>query len=137
MYELLRNWRDGALADRGSTAILFLTIAYAAQARSASIADLQRAKYYYHHGRQIALLELTDEPRLETVQAFLLISLYMLGCSQRNGSYLNLGTAISAARSLGFHRDDVNAAFPQDNSNLRYVCPKSGEWCKTSSHLVS
>lgn len=118
--ELLRSWRDGELADTGSTAVLFLVIAYAAHTRSAGIADLQRAQYYYHHGRQIALLKLTDEPSLETVQAFILISLYMLGCSQRNGSFLNLGTAISAAKSLGFHREEVNAAFPKSNSHLRY-----------------
>ena len=127
MNTLLLSWRDGGLIDRGSTAVIFLTIAYAAQARSVSIVDLQRAKYYYHRGRQIALMELTDEPSLETVQAFLLISLYMLGCSQRNGSYLNLGTAVSAARSLGLHRDDVNAAFPQGNSSLRYV---PSEWAE-------
>lgn len=117
---LLENWRNGALADTASMSVLFLVLAYAAQARSASVADNQRMQYYYRRGRQIALLELTDEPRLETVQAFILISLFMLGCSQRNGSFMNLGFAISAAKALGFHRDDINDAFPESNSQLRY-----------------
>jgi hypothetical protein len=117
---LLESWRNGAQGTNpGGTSVLFLVLAYAAQTRSANRVDIQLAQYYYHHGRQIALLKLTNEPRIETVQAFVLISLYMLGCCQRNGSFLNLGIAISAAKSLGFHRDDLNAASPESSSNLR------------------
>jgi hypothetical protein len=122
---LLETWRNGGPIDNGCIAVLFLILAYGAQARSAGTVDSQFSEYYYHHGRQLALLELTDEPRLETVQAFVLISLYMLAMSQRNGSFLNLGIAISAAKSLGFHRDDVNAMFPEDSTHLRYLMPTS------------
>ncbi|KAF2012454.1 hypothetical protein BU24DRAFT_411825 [Aaosphaeria arxii CBS 175.79] len=116
--KLLSSWRDGTLSDPGQTAVLLLIIAYAAQSRSGSPLDLKLTQYYYHHGRQIALLKLTEEPSIETVQTFVLISLYMLACSQRNGSFLNLGIAVSAAKSLGIHRDDINSTFPED-SQLR------------------
>lgn len=42
---------------------------------------------------------------------FTLIRLYMLGDCRRNGAYLNLGIAISAAKSLGCHQPE--AAFSQ------------------------
>ncbi|KAL1865802.1 hypothetical protein VTK73DRAFT_5049 [Phialemonium thermophilum] len=115
----LHDWRNGNLEDGGHIAVLFLIIACGAQSRSASTADSQYSKYYYHEGRRLALIELTDEPRVETVQAFALISFYMLSSSQRNGSFLNLGTAVSAAKSLGFHRDDVNAMLSESNCQLR------------------
>ena len=102
---LLRRWAGGALpVTSGCAAVLYLMLAYAAQARCASTADLHRSQSFFHHGRQIALLELTNEPKRETIQAFLLICLYMLGCSRRNGAHLNLGIAIGAARSLGYHQ---------------------------------
>lgn len=126
MHDLLERWARGVLTqDYASKAVLSLILAYAAQARSANIADAQRARYYYNHGRQIALLQLTDEPRLETVQAFLLICLYMPARAQRNGAFLNLGIAISAAKSLGFHRDEMNADSPEGKSYLRYTISMS------------
>lgn len=84
--------------------------------------DAHRAQSFYDRGRQIATLELTDDPSVETIQAFILVSLYMLGCSRRNGAYLNLGIAISAAKSLGFHRDETNAGLPESEGRLRLEC---------------
>lgn len=81
--------------------------------------DIHRAQSFHDRGRQIALLELTNDPSLETAQAFILISLYMLGCSRRNGAYFNLGIAISAAKSLGLHRNETNADFPESEARLR------------------
>lgn len=43
----------------------------------------------------------------------------MLGCSRRNGAFLNLGIAISAAKSLGFHHNGTNDEFSDDESRLR------------------
>jgi hypothetical protein len=117
---ILHRWaNDPSLVSSGSTAVLYLIIAYAAQARSASSQDSRRTRSFYHQGRQIALLDLTNDPILETIQAFTLISLYMLGYSQRNGAFLNLGIAISAAKSLGCHRDETNDRFPEKENRLR------------------
>jgi hypothetical protein len=83
--------------------------------------EKRRAHSFYHHGRHIALLHLTDDPSLETVQAFILISLYMLAGSRRNGAFLNLGIAISAAKALGLHRVETNRSFPVGEARLRFV----------------
>jgi len=109
-------------------AVLFLVFAFAAQARSQGVADCQRAQYYFQHGRQIAMLHLTDEPMLETSQAFLIAQLYLLACSRRNAAYLSLGIAITAAKALGLHRVDPDA----DEND-----PRSSQRCALSSLLVA
>ncbi|KAL2793709.1 fungal-specific transcription factor domain-containing protein [Aspergillus keveii] len=117
---LLWDWIHGSLGKhRGSEAVLYLIFAYASQARASSTVEKHRAHSFYHHGRHIALLHLTDDPSVETVQAFILISLYMLACSRRNGAFLNLGIAISAAKALGLHRKQMNEGFPVEEARLR------------------
>ncbi|EAU33154.1 predicted protein [Aspergillus terreus NIH2624] len=74
---------------------------------------------FYQQGRRLALLELTNNPTTETIQAFTLISIYMLGCSWRNGASLNLGIAISAAKSLGYHQDTTNSAYDMKERHRR------------------
>ncbi|KAL5359376.1 hypothetical protein BJX96DRAFT_183725 [Aspergillus floccosus] len=74
---------------------------------------------FYQQGRQLALLELTNNPTNETIQAFTLISIYMLGCSWRNGASLNLGIAISAAKSLGYHQDTTNSVYDMKERHRR------------------
>ncbi|KAL2869596.1 transcription factor domain-containing protein [Aspergillus lucknowensis] len=117
---LLTQWIHGSRdSHRGHEAVLYLILAYAAQAQASSPLEQRRAHSFYHHGRHIALLHLTDDASVETVQAFLLICLYMLGCSRRNGAFLNLGIAISAAKALGLHRRETNRSFPEDEARLR------------------
>jgi hypothetical protein len=118
---LLSRWINGNIAVASSSAaLLYLVLAYAAQVRSESAEDTYRSQSFFYHGRRIALMELTEYPTMETTQAFTLISLYMLGSCRRNGAYLNLGIAISAAKSLGYHRSEV--ALPQcgDDEWLKY-----------------
>ncbi|KAJ5513064.1 hypothetical protein N7463_002616 [Penicillium fimorum] len=56
---------------------------------------------------------------VETVQAFVLISIFMLGCSRRNGASLNLGIAIGAAKSLGYHQPNTNSAYDGNERRQR------------------
>lgn len=118
--DLLKEWVEDVHGfDNASKAVLFLVLASAAQSRSAGVEDQHRAQYFFRHGRHTALLKLTDEPRLETVHAFILISLYMLASSERNAAHLNLGIAISAAKSLGIHRSTSSIERPGTESRSR------------------
>ncbi|KAJ5383412.1 hypothetical protein N7517_001323 [Penicillium concentricum] len=117
---LLHRWINGLIPMKsGSAAVLYLVIACGAQISSSNMLDNLRAQSFYHHGRQIALLELTNYPSVETVQAFVLISIFMLGCSRRNGASLNLGIAIGAAKSLGYHQSDANSAYDDNERRQR------------------
>ncbi|KAJ5621138.1 hypothetical protein N7510_005122 [Penicillium lagena] len=131
---LVDCWVNRTLSGSSSNAtILYLVIAYAAQTRSASEADKRISQGCFHHGHQLAVLELTSEPSIESVQSFLLISLYMLGCSQRNGAHFNLGIALSAARALGYHRmhaeveqkNELRKKVPAELRSLEYDSPQS------------
>lgn len=93
-------------------------IAYAAQTRDASETDKTISKHCFHYGQQTSVLKLTTEPSIESVQAFLLISLYMLGQAQRNAAHFNLGISLSAARALGYHRIPADA---EQGDQLPYV----------------
>ncbi|KAH8122973.1 hypothetical protein LI328DRAFT_169900 [Trichoderma asperelloides] len=77
----------------------FELLAYAAQVRSESAPDTHRLQSFFYH---------------ESYH-FTLIRLYMLGDCRRNGAYLNLGIAISAAKSLGCHQPE--AAFSQTTNS--------------------
>ncbi|KAL6859272.1 fungal-specific transcription factor domain-containing protein [Trichoderma novae-zelandiae] len=117
---LLRRWIGGNISVTSSgAAILYLVLAYAAQIRSESAQDAHRSRSFFYHGRRIALLELTEYPSMETAQAFSLISLYMLGRCRRDGAYLNLGIAISAAKALGYHRAESTFTQCLEDRRLR------------------
>lgn len=121
---LLETWvNDQSALSSGHAAVFSLVIACAAQLRSANLVDKLRAQSFYHHGRQLALLELTNNPSIETIQAFTLICIYMLGCSWRNGASFNLGIAISAAKSLGYHQDHTNSGYSIQERRRRYERP--------------
>ncbi|KAL7935626.1 fungal-specific transcription factor domain-containing protein [Trichoderma chlorosporum] len=117
---LLSLWISGNISvTSSSAAILYLVLAYAAQTRSNSAQDYHRSQSFFYHGRQIAIMELTEYPSMATTQAFTLISLYMLGCCRRDGAHLNLGIAISAAKSLGYHHAGATFFQCDENQQLR------------------
>ncbi|KAK4083836.1 transcriptional regulator family: Fungal Specific TF [Trichoderma aggressivum f. europaeum] len=117
---LLSCWINGNISvTSGSAAILYLVLASASQIRSNSTQDCHRSQSFFYHGRRIALLELTEYPSMETTQAFMLISLYMLGNCRRDGAHLNLGIAISAAKALGYHRAEATFTQCEENKQLR------------------
>ncbi|KAK4065284.1 transcriptional regulator family: Fungal Specific TF [Trichoderma harzianum] len=117
---LLTCWINGNISvTSGSAAILYLVLASASQIRSNSAQDHHRSQSFFYHGRRIALLELTEYPSMETTQAFMLISLYMLGSCRRDGAHLNLGIAISAAKALGYHRPEATFTQCEENKQLR------------------
>ncbi|KAB8231336.1 uncharacterized protein BDW43DRAFT_282791 [Aspergillus alliaceus] len=146
IMSFLSNWvNDRARIDNRSRAVLCLVIACAAQMRSTTAAERNMAQSFYQHGRQIGLLELTNDPTIETIQVFALISLYMLGCCWRNGASLNLGIAISAAKSLGYHQEHAGSVLNERERQRRaqvwntlhyhdlFFSAMMGRSCSTSS----
>lgn len=71
-----------------------------------------------------------------TIQAFVLVTLYMLGSCQPNGAFLFfgreylccllpllthlIGIAVRAAYSIGVHRTEINARFGTEIQRQRY-----------------
>jgi hypothetical protein len=55
---------------------------------------------------------LTENPSIPTIQAHVLIAMYLLAASRRNAAFMCLGLAVRAAYAIGLHRQDVSALYP-------------------------
>lgn len=112
----LSNWiEDPSRRERPKSPIIYLAVAIGAQGRARDESDEILAEECFGYGRQLATFTLMDDPSLLTVQAFILISYYMLAACRRNGASTNLGVAVRAAYALGIHRHETNVAFvPQE-----------------------
>lgn len=89
-----------------SSAVNYLVIAIGSQSAGEGSAD-----EYFQYGKTLALSCLGGDLGIETVQAFALVTLYMLRACQINGSFLFFGIAARAAYSIGLHRTEVNSRF--------------------------
>ncbi|TWU76282.1 hypothetical protein ED733_005371 [Metarhizium rileyi] len=69
---------------------------------------------YFEYARSKAYATLSGNLSIGTVQAFILITTYMLCSCQINGAFLFFGIAARAAYSIGIHRTEVNARFGPD-----------------------
>lgn len=73
--------------------------------------DSAVSQQFFDHAQVQALSVLIGDLSIGTVQAFLLITLYMFMTCQINGAFLFSGIAVRAAYSIGLHRTEVNARF--------------------------
>ncbi|KAM0802148.1 fungal-specific transcription factor domain-containing protein [Usnea florida] len=60
-----------------------------------------------------------EDADLWSVQALLLMALYMLLRTRRNPAYAYIGMAVRTAYTLGLHREDTLAVFPIDQQSAR------------------
>lgn len=93
-------------AEDVSSSVYYLVLAIGTQQRDEELAQL-----YFEYARDQALATLNGSLSIETVQAFILVTLYMLCACQINGAFLFFGIAVRAAYSIGLHRTEVNSRF--------------------------
>ncbi|EPE02626.1 zinc c6 transcription factor [Ophiostoma piceae UAMH 11346] len=105
------NTRDSfTSADSAAQeAIFFLIFAIGAQTHPDDWDE--KAEKYFNYGRYLTVCGATVEPSIATIQAYILLTMYLLGASRRNAAFMYLGIAVRAAYALGIHRSDINAAF--------------------------
>ncbi|KAH6692183.1 fungal-specific transcription factor domain-containing protein [Plectosphaerella plurivora] len=89
-----------------SSAVNYLVLAIGLQA-----AEEDLAAACFDYARHLALMQLSGNLTVTTIQAFVLITLYMLASCQTNGAFLFFGIAVRAAYSIGIHRTEINARF--------------------------
>lgn len=120
---------DPSRADRPESPIIFLVLAIGALTSASSSRQELIAESHFNYGRQLAFTYLVDEPSLVTVQAFCLISYYMIASCRRNGAFTHLGIAARAAYALGIHRHETNSAFIREAGIERERAWKSLRVC--------
>ncbi|KAJ3496663.1 hypothetical protein NLG97_g2491 [Lecanicillium saksenae] len=87
------------------------TIKYLVLAIGRLTDDEALAQEYFEYAKSQAYIDMSGDLSAETVQSFVLITVYMLCSCQINGAFLFFGIAARAAYSIGVHRTEVNARF--------------------------
>lgn len=120
LHQSMSTWLE-SVEDRPNQdpmgAIFFLVLAIGAQVCPENRDDV--AEKYFNYGRFMTVSSVMDDPGISTVQANVLITMYLLGASRRNAAFMALGTAVRAAYALGIHRSDTNAFFDPAEYTLR------------------
>lgn len=107
----LCTWtRDSTAETDFNSSIYYLVMAIGALTRD-SANDLDQAEFYFSRGREIGVSSFLEDPSVLTVQAYALISFYMLSATRRNGAFMLMGIAVRAAYALGLHRSDISSLF--------------------------
>ncbi|KAH7313684.1 hypothetical protein B0I35DRAFT_435661 [Stachybotrys elegans] len=86
-------------------------VKYLVLAIGRQMSDPDAAQVYFEYARDRAYGDLSGNLGVGTVQAFILVTMYMLCSCQINGAFLFFGVAVRAAYSIGVHRTEVNARF--------------------------
>ncbi|ORY67802.1 fungal-specific transcription factor domain-containing protein [Pseudomassariella vexata] len=81
--------------------------------------DEAAAARHFEQGKKLALGFIGGDLSVGTVQAFTLVTLYMLMTCQITGAFLFFGIAVRALYSLGVHRTEVNSRFGADIQKQR------------------
>lgn len=115
LVDQLTSWASNSVAlDDVSTAVSYLVLSIGLQQMDEDLAQL-----YFEYGRDQALSTLNGSLGIQTVKAFILVTLYMLCACQINGAFLFFGIAVRAAYSIGIHRTEVNQRFGEEQHRQR------------------
>lgn len=115
--------------NRIESPVIYLALAIGAFASASDAYQDHIAERYFNFGRQLSFVRLLDDPSLATVQAFCLITYYMIASCRRNGAFTNLGIAARSAYALGIHRHETNSAFVYETGIARERAWKSLRVC--------
>ncbi|OAP56024.1 hypothetical protein AYL99_10176 [Fonsecaea erecta] len=106
-------------------AALDLIIAIGAQCRAADQYDRQYAVRLFSRAQKTALAGGLEDPCLDMVRCFLLMTFYMLGACRRNAAFMYMGIASQAASALGLHVTEQYRHFSASDQSVRLRTLKS------------
>ncbi|KAJ5371496.1 uncharacterized protein N7496_007588 [Penicillium cataractarum] len=89
-----------------------LMIAIGAQSCSDEPENVQVEQFFVERGQRRAFASMLEDPSLDIVRVFLLLSFYMFGACRRNAAFMYLGVASRAAVALGLHVDSSGSLSP-------------------------
>ncbi|KAL4981306.1 hypothetical protein BDW68DRAFT_196785 [Aspergillus falconensis] len=68
-----------------------------------SPAIMRVERFFFKRAQQCAFAGMLENPSLDLIRLFILLSFYMLGACRRNAAFMYLGVAARAAAALGLH----------------------------------
>lgn len=118
-FSEIESWVNNPSRDQDQrSCIYYLVMAIGAQA-AFGVCQQDMAEQYYSRGRLQAFYNFTEAPSLMTVQAYSLITVYLLGACRRNGAFMNFGIASRATFALGMHVHSTKTLFEGRESRER------------------
>ena len=96
-----------------------LVLAIGRQCRVSSTMNLNNSQKYFTRGQQTAFEGMLEDPSIDIVRIFLLMTFYLLGACRRNAAFMYLGVAARAAHALGLHETDQYCALGGVERSLR------------------
>lgn len=107
--------------DREKThaAIGDLMIAIGAQSCLNEPTTVQIERFFTTRGQRRTFANFLEDPSMDLVRAFLLMSFYMFGACRRNAAFMYLGVAARSAVALGLHED--SSGLGQQEKQERFV----------------
>ncbi|KAL4863097.1 hypothetical protein BDV12DRAFT_31767 [Aspergillus spectabilis] len=88
------------------TALRDIMIAIGAQSSKNDTSILRVERFFFKRAQQCAFTGMLENPSLDLIRLFVLMSFYMLGACRRNAAFMYLGVAARAAAALGLHLTD-------------------------------
>ncbi|OAL23608.1 hypothetical protein AYO22_06185 [Fonsecaea multimorphosa] len=118
---------DAPNVEKGEymTAALDLIVAIGAQCRAANQSDCQYAVKLFSRAQKTALAGGLEDPCLDMVRCFLLMTFYTLGACRRNAAFMYMGIASQAASALGLHVTEQYRHFNASDQSVRLRTLKS------------
>ncbi|CAG8901325.1 unnamed protein product [Penicillium egyptiacum] len=101
--------------EKTRAAIIDLMVAIGAQSFPNDRKTLQAERFYFARGQRRTFANMLEDPSVDLVRVFLLMSFYMLGACRRNTAFMYLGVASRAAVALGFHADFPGPISPDES----------------------
>ncbi|CEJ57965.1 hypothetical protein PMG11_06639 [Penicillium brasilianum] len=93
-------------------AIRDLMIAIGAQSCPDEPENVRVEQFFVERGQRRAFASMLEDPSLDLVRVFLLLSFYMFGACRRNAAFMYLGVASRSAVALGLHVDSSGSLSP-------------------------
>ncbi|KAJ4245009.1 hypothetical protein NW762_014215 [Fusarium torreyae] len=118
LNQAIRKWIEGGQDDADpASSVYYLVFAIGAQTGPEDKDDL--AESFFNYARYLTVETLIEEPGIITIQALVLIAMYLLGASRRNAAFMYLGMGVRAAYAIGLHRHDISSLFPPNEGRAR------------------
>lgn len=102
----LTAWVMSKMTTPSLSTVYYLVLAIGSQPEEDDIAHV-----YFEYAKGRALSSLGADINIETVQSFILITIFLLRACQTNGAFVFFGIAVRSAFSIGLHRAEANALF--------------------------
>lgn len=97
-------------------------IAIGAQSCPDEPENVQIERFFVERGQRRAFANMLEDPSLDLVRVFLLLSFYMFGACRRNAAFMYLGVAARAAVALGLHVDSSGSLDRDEQKERQEAC---------------